>query len=784
MKSLLLAVLLACPGLSAQGQQESFLAGKVLGPNGQAVQRALVAAVPASGDWRGAATTRSDVNGHFRVLVKPGAYALTATLPGLRDAFLGKLNAKAGQGVPDLTLNMGSGGCLVTGSIVDKAGHQIKQGQVVLSRISEDEGDVFFAHMDGGKYEVTLAPGSYLLEAEAGQLVAKQQRIDIKGDVLARQIRVLQGPSKAGPEVKTWIKANAIPLVSPEAGHGFKDMAHLKTVIGNAHVVSLGEATHGTREFFQMKHRMLEYLVEQMDFTVFAIEANMPEARAVNEFVLTGKGDPEKALAGLYFWTWNTEEVLGMIRWMRQYNENPKHIKKVKFYGFDMQTPTVAYQSVRTYLGSVDPEAKAWLEGNLADLGQDSTARSKATIETKQALLAATKELLIRFDARRDDYIKAMGSEEFEWAKQDARVLGQYVELILESNGGYEVRDRCMAENTQWILNHEYGAKAVLWAHNGHVSASPAGAIAGFPSMGLHLRKTLGRDMVIFGFVFRNGGFQAVDSGPEKKGLISFNVAPHPKATLAEALFTAGSSLLVLDLRRLPNKGPVKAWFSSPQGAYDLGAMFSLQGQDGYMVNRTVTEEFDALIFLEKTSTARANPSGRRGGNSMAKLPQAPQKPRNLGFEEGSAGQTPPSWAMSLKMVEDGFKAETVSGGAREGLQALHLFHKSGTSTIGWGTTMQSVDPTTYLGKKVRLTGWIKTDGKPESKASLWMRVDRPAGTGFFDNAQSRATNASDWTPMVIEGMVDSDALSLNFGCLIWGTGHTWFDGLKLELVD
>ena len=68
----------------------------------------------------------------------------------------------------------------------------------------------------------------------------------------------------------------------------------------------MGEATHGTHEFFQLKHRMLEFLVERMGFTVFGIEANWPESLAVNDYVLNGNGDPAKALAGFYFWTWNT----------------------------------------------------------------------------------------------------------------------------------------------------------------------------------------------------------------------------------------------------------------------------------------------------------------------------------------------------------------------------------------------------------------------------------------------------------------------------------------------
>ena len=80
-----------------------------------------------------------------------------------------------------------------------------------------------------------------------------------------------------------WITANAVRLKTPEAGNGFADMQPLKKIIGNARIVSLGEATHGTREFFQLKHRMLEFLASEMGFTIFSIEANMPEAYRLNE---------------------------------------------------------------------------------------------------------------------------------------------------------------------------------------------------------------------------------------------------------------------------------------------------------------------------------------------------------------------------------------------------------------------------------------------------------------------------------------------------------------------
>jgi erythromycin esterase len=77
-------------------------------------------------------------------------------------------------------------------------------------------------------------------------------------------------------------------LDTVEAGRGFADMQALKGVIGKTRLVSLGEATHGTREFFQLKRRMLEFLVNEMGFNIFAIEATMPESFDINEYVMTG----------------------------------------------------------------------------------------------------------------------------------------------------------------------------------------------------------------------------------------------------------------------------------------------------------------------------------------------------------------------------------------------------------------------------------------------------------------------------------------------------------------
>jgi erythromycin esterase len=144
-----------------------------------------------------------------------------------------------------------------------------------------------------------------------------------------------------------WVRTHAIPVKTCEAGHGFEDLEPLAALVGDARIVALGECTHGTREVFQMKHRLIEYLAARKGFTIFSIEANMPEAYRLNEYVRSGEGDPNRLIAGMYFWTWNTEEVKEMVQWMRRFNQAGR---RIDFTGFDMQTPDVAMQEVMQFL--------------------------------------------------------------------------------------------------------------------------------------------------------------------------------------------------------------------------------------------------------------------------------------------------------------------------------------------------------------------------------------------------------------------------------------------------
>jgi erythromycin esterase-like protein len=136
--------------------------------------------------------------------------------------------------------------------------------------------------------------------------------------------------------VRDWIAKHAIPLKTVEPGRGTSDLQAFREIIGDARIVALGEATHGTREFFQLKHRLVELLVAEMGFSIFAIENTIPEAERLNEYIVHGRGDPEALLKGLYG-CWNTREVLAMVQWMRAFNASGKG--QIEFTGFDEQTP-------------------------------------------------------------------------------------------------------------------------------------------------------------------------------------------------------------------------------------------------------------------------------------------------------------------------------------------------------------------------------------------------------------------------------------------------------------
>ena len=170
-------------------------------------------------------------------------------------------------------------------------------------------------------------------------------------------------PAASTPSDATldWLAERSSPFSSVDAAgppgtDALVDLAALGRIVGDARVVALGEATHGSSEFFRVKHRLLAYLVEQVGFRVFAIEANQLAVEPINAYVRGGSGEVRNVMRAM-FQVWNTEEMRDLIEWMRTYNlENPSEM--VEFIGFDMQDPRAPIDSVSVFLSRVEPKLR------------------------------------------------------------------------------------------------------------------------------------------------------------------------------------------------------------------------------------------------------------------------------------------------------------------------------------------------------------------------------------------------------------------------------------------
>lgn len=425
---------------------------------------------------------------------------------------------------------------------------------------------------------------------------------------MTEECHTMNTPPDQLRKVLSWLRRNAIPLTTVEPGNGFADLEPLKAVIDSARIVALGEATHGTREFFQLKHRLLEFLVTEMGFTMFAIEANWPESLAVNDYVQHGRGNPANVLAGLEFWTWDTQEVLDLIVWMRQYNARRTHTSKLTFTGIDAQMTGRAAVAVKAFLTRVDPPYAAEIGARLMPFENDALDYRTMSEAEAGALHDLIEDLMARLVAKERTYVARSTPQAWWRACQHARILRQVDEQRRagdDSKARFIIRDRAMAENvTQLLDNAGPRSKMVIWAHNGHVARDARGIFDGtVSSMGMHLGRRFGSELVVVGFAFGEGAFQAVGKDGVRQSLREIVVGTAPDETLDTVLAQPGIPVFMVDLRRLDDD--VVSWFWEPRLTREIGAFFA--GPEAMLETIVPAARYDVLAFVAKTTRARPN---------------------------------------------------------------------------------------------------------------------------------------------------------------------------------
>jgi erythromycin esterase len=433
---------------------------------------------------------------------------------------------------------------------------------------------------------------------------------------------VVNGASADADAVKQWLTSHAIQLKTVEAEHGLDDLKPLTRVLKDVRIVGLGEGTHGSREFFQFKHRMLEFLAKEMGFTVFAIEASYPACWNINEYVLYGKGDRAKALASQGFWTWDTNEVSDMIDWMREYNQRVPDNKKVKFLGFDLQHLDRALIVIEEYVKKVAPDYLPTAEEALKTFRLPQNEYVQRPVAEKDRSTAQLLELLGFFALHETRFVRMTSAAEFNEALQEGRTLAQYDESYghgmgpgaRSGSGAGALRDLYMAENIEYVMNAQpAGTRMVVWAHNGHIGFDNYGG--GTHSMGSYLKKMYGDAYYALGFTMFEGGFQSRDmgSGGGAGSLKEFSIPASPEGSVGWYFNLPGIEEFVVDFRSAPKDGVVADWLKSPHPMTSIGSGFGTQWTTKqYMAPTKLRDDYDGLFFIRKTTRARPNPTGVR----------------------------------------------------------------------------------------------------------------------------------------------------------------------------
>jgi erythromycin esterase len=381
---------------------------------------------------------------------------------------------------------------------------------------------------------------------------AKTQRTDIRSDTAER-----------------WLLANAPALLSTELVPYSHDLEPLRPLAGNRTIVALGDATHGTHEFYTVKLRAIDFLVRELNFDVVALEAPFPTLNRIDAYVQGGAGDPRALLADLkhaIYPFWNSEELLAVIEWMRAYNVVRGSRPAVHIGGLDPYEMNAAADEVVAYLRSVDPVGAAETEVHYA------CARGQRVYDE---LAAREAELVAR-----------TGPAAFHEALQYARIVAQ-------GRSG-DARDEALAENALWMREHRSATgRIIVWAHNGHV-ARVANAFAKRP-MGALLESAAGDEYLAIGTLAGSGSF--IGWTPPPNVAVTRTFAPLREG-MYETLFRRRSAVAQLIPLNESSWLPEEMTFNS-SGSGDKGAT-RMRGR--------LADLFDAVIYIETTTPLRLLP--------------------------------------------------------------------------------------------------------------------------------------------------------------------------------
>ena len=427
--------------------------------------------------------------------------------------------------------------------------------------------------------------------------------------------RVYRGPA----ERAALIGEAAEPFTSIEDA----DLGTLLDRTGEARVVLLGEASHGTAEFYRMRQQITRALIEQHGFTIIAAEADWPDAEHVDEYARGRPGKPERAwqaFSRFPSWMWRNHEVLEFVEWLRSHNaEQAEPERKVGFYGLDLYSLYASMHEVLGYLEGVDPDlaqAARARYGCLMPFAADPALYGRAVItdryrDCEEEAVEVLTDLLQKRLRRSAEERSAEGhGERLFDAQQNARVVAgaerYYRTMYYGAPESWNLRDRHMFETLEALLDFRGpDAKAVVWAHNSHIGNAAATHMSerGEINVGQLCREAFGDAAYLVGFGTHTGTVAAAsDWGGEVE---IKRVRPSHPRSYERLCHDSGVGRFLLPLRD-PAHPDLRAELNEPRLERAIGVIYRPETElQSHYFPAVLPEQFDEYVWFDESEAVR-----------------------------------------------------------------------------------------------------------------------------------------------------------------------------------
>lgn len=413
-----------------------------------------------------------------------------------------------------------------------------------------------------------------------------------------------------------------------------KDYDPLLRFIGNARFVLLGEASHGTRDFYRERAQITKRLIREKGFTAVAVEADWPDAWRVNRYVQgqSVDADAAEALSGFQrfpSWMWRNTEVLDFVGWLRAHNESLRPgAQTTGFYGLDLYSLHASIEAMLNYLDKADPAAAARARQRYAgfeNFGQDPQACGFAAgLALSRNCESAVVAQLVEMQKRADEYARRdgrMAEDDFFYAQQNARLIKSaelyYRTMFRGHISSWNLRDDHMAGTLEALVDHlglrNGETKVVVWAHNSHLGDARATqmGVEGERNIGQLVRQRYGPQSVLVGFSTYTGTVTAASNwdGPAEQ----MQVRPAVPESYEAIFHETGIPSFLLVMARGSHITDV---LREPKLERAIGVVYRPEAElASHYFHAQLSDQFDAIVHFDQTgAVAPLEPVGQPAG--------------------------------------------------------------------------------------------------------------------------------------------------------------------------